>query len=798
MMTTFSILIPIVLALVLAFQRAAVSVWSIAYGILLVFAWFFFPGHSVSVLTIVYAVLVLVLNVLPVRRVISRGVLALFRRALPKMSETEQAALMAGTVSWEGDLFSGMPDWSKLEGYPKDSLRDDEKAFLAGPVNALCALLNDWEINHEMHALPEHVMTFIKENGFFGMIIPKEYGGLGFSALAHSQVITQLASICVAAATVVSVPNSLGPAELLLAYGTKEQKDYYLPRLASGEEIPCFALTSPVAGSDAGGMTDHGVVCEAELDGKKQLCIRLNWQKRYITLCPIATLLGLAFKLYDPDHLLGEKEELGITCALIPTNTEGVQTGRRHWPLMSAFPNGPTVGSDVLIPIDWIIGGRANAGEGWRMLMECLAAGRAISLPSMAMGGVKKAMFTSGAYAKVRQQFGVSLAQFDGIQAALARIGGLGFQCEALRLFSVTAIDRGEHAAVASAIAKAHTTEMSRQIILDAMDVHGGKGICMGPKNYLAQTYIESPICITVEGANILTRSLIIFGQGAVRCHPYVLAEMQAALANDLKAFDDAFFSHIGHLISNAVRSLVLGTTGGWGAGTRGKLHRRWVRRLGRMSAVFAFVSDVSMLCLGAKLKRLERLSERLGGMLSEMYMMSAALKYVSLHPKVEMTDVFEWSMQRAEFAFWEAFKDLLANFPNRIIAGLLRWWVNPCRSVGKPKDSLDKAVASMLVDAAPARDLLIKHVYRSQTANNPIGQIDEILSAIASCASLEKRVIKAKKEGVIDGYDFEAWVNDAVSKKIVSMEEGTELVSMHMMRMSLIHVNDFEDFSQV
>lgn len=797
MITSLSIFIPVFLALILAFHRAALSVWSIAYGVLLALGWCFFPGKHLFVLTSTYAVLVLFLTVLPIRRLISGIVLLLFRRAVPHMSETEKAALMAGTVSWEGELFSGMPDWSKLDAYPRDTLRDDEKAFLSGPVNALCAMLNDWEINHEMHALPEHVLSFMKEKGFFGMIIPKEYGGLGFSALAHSQVITQLASVCVAAATVVSVPNSLGPAELLLAYGATDQKEYYLPRLATGEEIPCFALTSPVAGSDASGMTDHGIVCEAEFEGKKQVCIRLNWQKRYITLCPIATLLGLAFKLYDPDHLLGDTEELGITCALIPTSTDGVQTGRRHWPLMSAFPNGPTVGHDVLIPIDWIIGGRENAGQGWRMLMECLAAGRAISLPSMAVGGVKKAMFSSGAYASIRHQFGVSLAQFDGIQAALARIAGLGFQCEALRLFSVSAIDRGEHAAVASAIAKAHTTEMSRQVILDAMDVHGGKAICMGPKNYLAQTYIESPICITVEGANILTRSLIIFGQGAVRCHPFVLGEMQAALANDRVSFDRLLFSHGGYCISNAVRSLVLGVTGGWGAGTRGTLHRRWHRRLGRMSAVFAFVSDVSMVCLGAKLKRLERLSERLGGMLSEMYLMSSALKYVSLHPQVDMNDLLEWSMQRSQYAFWEGFRDLLANFPNRFVAGLLRCWVNPFRSVKKPSDQLEKAIASVLVEATPARDLLVKHVYRAPTANNPLGHMDEIMSAVAACASLEKRVMQAKRERVISGYDFEAWVNDAVAKNIVSMEEGTELVSMHMMRMSLINVNDFDDFSQ-
>src|SRR5690348_2282799 len=619
--------------LVLGYFGAPIAVWTIAAAALLahlcVLAGFGFTTNVV--LAALFVVVAAVLNVPWLRRkAVTDHVLAMYRRILPDMSQTEKEAIDAGTVWWDADLFSGKPDWNKLLSVRAPRLSAEEQAFLDGPVEQLCAMCDDWQITHELQDLPPHVWQYIKDQGFLGMIIPKKYGGLGFSALAHSSVVMKLSTRSSAAAISVMVPNSLGPAELLLHYGTDAQKDYYLPRLAKGLEIPCFALTNPEAGSDAASIPDFGIVCKGTWQGKEVLGMRVTWDKRYITLGPVATLLGLAFRLYDPDHLLGEKEDLGITCALVPTNTPGVNIGRRHLPLNAVFQNGPNHGKDVFMPLDWIIGGKDYAGKGWMMLMGCLAAGRSISLPTSSTGGVKALTRFTGAYARVRSQFKTPIGKLEGVEEALGRIAANCYVMDATRVMTAGAVDLGEKPAVLSAIAKFHMTERARQAVNDAMDIHGGKGICLGPNNWIGRGYQMTPIAITVEGANILTRTLIIFGQGAIRAHPYVLREMRAAKemtgAEASREFDDALTSHIGHVIRNGVRALFHGLTSsrlGQVPRTGAPETRHYYRFSSRLAAAFAFLADVSMLAMGGALKRKEKISGRLGDVLSMMYLIS-------------------------------------------------------------------------------------------------------------------------------------------------------------------------------
>src|SRR5579885_1208558 len=562
------------------------------------------------------------LNLQPLRRALfSKPLLKIFRRVLPKLSETEQVALDAGTVGFEGELFAGKPDWSKLLSQPKPQLSAEEQTFLGGPCEQLCRMVDDWQITHELADLPPEVWEFVKHEKFFGMIIPKRYGGLEFSALAHSSVLQKLSSISTTLASTVSVPNSLGPAELLLSYGSEEQKNFYLPRLADGREIPCFALTGPYAGSDATSIPDFGVVCKQMVNGGNVLGVRLTFDKRYITLAPVATVVGLAFRLYDPDKLLGEATDLGITLALVPRETRGLEIGRRHLPLNIPFQNGPVRGKDVFVPLSQLIGGPDMAGHGWRMLVECLSVGRAISLPSNTTGGVRMAAIVTGAYARLRKQFGIAIGRFEGVEEALARIGGYAYLMTALSRATAAAVDRGEKPAVPSAIAKYHCTELAREVAREAMDVHGGKGVQLGPKNYLGRGWKGAPIAVTVEGANILTRSMMIFGQGAIRCHPYVLKELEATRIADYRerliAFDRVLFQHIGFAISNAARSFVLGLTHARiGAVPGDKYTRRFYRKLNRYAAALALVADSAMLLLGGKLKFKEKISARLGDVL--------------------------------------------------------------------------------------------------------------------------------------------------------------------------------------
>ena len=751
---------------------------------------------------IAFGVIALVLNVPWLRRaLISAPLLGTLRSALPQMSSTEREALEAGTVWWEGELFSGRPNWTRLHGLPVPRLSEEEQAFLDGPVEALCAMLDDWKITHELGDLPPHVWQFIKEQGFFGMIIPRQYGGKGFSALAHSEIVMKLTTRSGSAAVSVMVPNSLGPAELLLHYGTGAQKDHYLPRLAKGLEIPCFALTNPEAGSDAGGIPDYGIVCRGEWQGRSGvLGIRLTWEKRYITLGPVATLLGLAFRLYDPEGLLGGEEDVGITLALIPTDTPGVHIGRRHLPLNAVFMNGPNWGRDVFVPLDCVIGGIEYAGQGWRMLMNCLAAGRSISLPANAAGIAKLCALTVGAYGRVRTQFNLPLARFEGIEEAIARIGGNAYIMDAARVMTAGALDAGEKPSVVSAIVKYHLTERGRQVINDAMDVHAGKGICMGPSNYLARIYQGTPIAITVEGANILTRSMIIFGQGAIRGHPWVLKEIEAARETDPRtaaaALDAALFGHIGFVIGNTCRALWFGLTNARLIMAPGDDHtRRYYQQLTRMATGFAFLADMCLLLLGAALKRRELLSARLGDILSQMYLISAALKrYEDAGRPADDLPMLHWGVRDAFYRIQEAFFAVFGNLPQQGVAALLRLAVFPLgRLFRVPPDDIGRGVARTLIAPGPARDRLTRGVYISKDERDAVGALEAALRAVIAAEPIEAKLHAAAKVGAIASGRFrDEQIEDALRAAIIDAREANALRRADALRRKVIMVDDF------
>ena len=744
----------------------------------------------------------LVLNVVPIRRaLIAAPLLKPFKRALPQMSSTEREALEAGTVWWEGELFSGRPNWARLHGFPAPRLSVEEQAFIDGPVEALCALLDDWKITHETRDLPAHVWQFIKDQGFFGLIIPTEYGGKGFSALAHSEVVMKLTTRSGSAAVSVMVPNSLGPAELLLHFGTQAQKSHYLPRLAKGLEIPCFALTNPEAGSDAGGIPDYGIVCRGEWQGRSNvLGIRLTWEKRYITLGPIATLLGLAFRLYDPQRLLGAVEDLGITLALIPTDIPGVQIGRRHLPLDAAFMNGPNWGRDVFVPMDCVIGGIEYVGEGWRMLMSCLAAGRSISLPANATGIAKLCALTVGAYGRVRTQFNVPLAKFEGVEEAIARIGANAYMMDAARVMTAGALDIGEKPSVISAIVKYHLTERGRQVINDAMDVHAGKGICMGPSNYLARIYQGTPIAITVEGANILTRSMIIFGQGAIRGHPWVLMEIEAAREPAPRTaaakLDHALFGHVAFVIGNTCRALWYGLTNARLIIVPGDdATRRYYQQLTRMSTGFAFLADMCLFLLGGSLKRRELLSARLGDILSQMYLISAALKrYQDAGRPPDDLPMLHWGVRDALYRIQEAFFAVFGNLPQQGIAVLLRLVVFPLgRLYRVPPDEIGRAVARTLITPGPARDRLTHGVYIPSDEGDAVGALEAALHAVIAVEPIEAKLHAASKSGVIPAAEArDAQIEDARRAGIIDAAEATMLQRADMLKRKVIMVDDF------
>jgi acyl-CoA dehydrogenase len=788
-------------AVYLAYNRVGLLTSTIAMGAVLLVYLFYGSWHPLWMLILMLLYGVLIIPNLPDfrREKVTRPALDMYRTMLPSMSDTEREALEAGNTWWDGELFSGMPDWDKLMSFPAPKLSAEEQAFLDGPCEELCAMLDDWTISHELGDMPPEAWAFIKKHRFFAMIIPKQYGGLEFSAYANAMVIAKLASRNSTASSTVGVPNSLGPAELLLHYGTDEQKERWLPGLASGEEIPCFALTSTQAGSDAAALIDNGVVCKGTWEGKQTTGIRLNWDKRYITLAPVATVLGLAFKLYDPDHLIGETDEYGITAALIPTDLPGVNVGRRHNPLNIAFQNGPTSGKDVFVPLDFIIGGQEMAGKGWKMLVELLSVGRAITLPSTAAGGGQAAAYASGAYTQIRRQFNLPVAKFEGIGEALARIAGHTYIMNAAVSVTSGAIDQGEKPAVPSAILKYHCTELGRKVANDAMDVHGGKAIMMGPKNYVGRAYMATPIAVTVEGANILTRSLIIFGQGAMRCHPFVLRELQAAQDKDIERgltdFDEALFSHIGYAISNAARAFFLALTHAkFSKVPLNTPTRRYYQNVNRYSAAFALATDFAMLTLGGKLKVKELLSARLGDVLSSMYLASAVLKHFENQGR-RATDIplVEWSVRTLMYNAQEQLHSFLRNFPNRPIAILLRTIIFPRgRTYSAPSDDLGKKIVALITETGEARERLSEQAYKALAPNSPLGLLQEALQMSEKNLGMEKKLSQARKEGLIKSEYFGHQIEEAAKAEIISASEAAELRNYHEKVLYLLSVDDF------
>ncbi|SFD34193.1 acyl-CoA dehydrogenase [Collimonas sp. OK412] len=751
-------------AMALMQLRASAWIWLLAI-LLWIGGGFRFAGIGALAAVLLLLLMViptLIVAIKPLRyTLLSRPILQIFQRILPRMSETERDAIEAGTTWWDAELFSGKPAWDKLLQLPAPKLTIEEQDFFDNEVEQLCGLVSDWESTEIWQDLSPQAWQFVKEKGFLGMIIPKRYGGKEFSAYMHSQVIMKLSSHCSAAAISVMVPNSLGPAELLLQYGTEVQKDYFLPRLAAGEEIPCFALTSPYAGSDAAAIPDIGVVCVGSYDGQEMLGFRITWDKRYITLGPVATVLGLAFRVHDPDHLLAAdgSTDLGITCALIPTSHPGVVTGRRHWPLNAVFQNGPTSGKDVFIPLDWVIGGRDMIGKGWRMLMECLAAGRAISLPSSTVGFSKLAVRGTSAYVAMRHQFKIPIGKFEGVHEMLARMGGNLYLMDAVRRLSALAVDAGEKPSVISAISKYHVTERGRVLVNAGMDVLGGKGICMGPNNFLARSYQQMPIAITVEGANILTRCLIIFGQGAIRCHPYVLKEMAAAGEADqgkaLADFDQAFFAHISFVCANFSRTLLAGLTSGSlpGAPSAAPVElRHFYRAVNRMSAAFALLSDMSMFVIGGSLKFRERISGRLGDILSQLYLVSSVLKrYEDDGRPQEDLPYVHWAIQDSLHQAQEAYLGVLDNFPNRALAILLRFIAFPFgRPYKLPSDALDSTVARIMQTDSDSRDRLTAGMHMPSTGQSPHAFGELAFQLIPQVNAIEARLKPAIQAGTL------------------------------------------------
>jgi acyl-CoA dehydrogenase len=733
-------------------------------------------------------------------RWISEPMLKLYRRVTPPMSDTEREALDAGSVWWDGELFSGRPQWRKLRQLPAPTLSAEEQAFLNGPVEILCQMIDDWQITHEQRDLSPQVWQYIKDNGFLSMIIPKAYGGLEFSALAHSEVVMKIATRSITAAVTVMVPNSLGPSKLLLEYGTQREKDYYLPRLAKGVEIPCFALTSPQAGSDAGAIPDFGIVCKQDYEGQKDvLGIRLTWDKRYITLGPVATLLGLAFKLYDPDHLLGDEENIGITLALIPTDTEGVTIGRRHYPINLVFMNGPNSGKEVFIPMDQVIGGVERVGQGWRMLMECLSDGRGISLPALSAGAGKMATRAVGGYARIRRQFKMPIGRFEGVEEALARIGGLTYMMDAARTLTAVALDRGEKPAVISAIVKYHLTENMRKVINDGMDVLGGAGICLGPRNLLARGYEGIPISVTVEGANILTRTMIIFGQGAIRSHPWIFKELEAIGEADpdvsLEKFDRALFGHMGFFNRNLFRSLWHGLTSSHFVLVRGKPPvKRYLQHLTRMSAAFALCTDVALMTLGGSLKRREKLSGRLGDILSHLYLASAALKRFEDqgNPREDLP-LLNWACQYNLYEIQKAFDGLLQNLPNRAMAWLIRWFVFPLGQHFKaPSDKLGHHIAELLLSPSAARDRLTAGLYIPESTDEQLGRIEDALVKVIKAEPAERRLRRELKNYTPDYTGLEGMLAAGLEQRIITELDADLIREAEAARNDVIQVDDF------
>ena len=795
------LLITIAVCWALAYFRVRLRIWTaVLAAVILLWTIGGHAGHTIVFLAwLSFMAAAVILNVTDLRcRFISRHLYSLFKRLLPSLSRTEREALEAGTVWWDGELFSGRPDWERLLGMPAARLSTEEEAFLAGPVEDLCRMLDDWRIVTELHDLPAEAWRFIREKGFFGLIIPKEYGGMGFSALAHSQVIVKIASRSFAAAVTVMVPNSLGPAELLLRYGTREQRDYYLPRLARGEEVPCFALTGPDAGSDAAAIPDTGVVCRGVFAGEEIVGILLNWEKRYITLAPVATVIGLAFRLLDPEHLLGPVDEPGITLALVPASTPGISVGSRHSPLGIPFQNGPITGRDVFIPVDWIIGGRERAGQGWIMLMEGLAAGRSISLPALSTGEGKLVARAAGAFAGVRRQFRLPIGRFEGVGEALAEIAGSVYLLDDARTMTCGAVDLGERPAVISAIVKYQSTEHLRRIINRGMDVLGGSGISLGPRNLLGLIHYSSPIGITVEGANILTRSMIIFGQGVIRCHPYILKEMQAVANPDtetgLAEFDRLLAGHFRFALANGARALFLGLTCGLLAKAPGGTARRYFQMTAHLAAAFALAVDITLLSLGGSLKRRESISGRMADILGNLYLMSALLKtFEERQQPHDELPLLKLGCAECLRGISDGFYGLTRNLPLRPAAWLLRILAFPLGlPSGVPDDRLVQSAARILMEPSAVRDRLTDGIYLPAELHEPLGRLEDALAKVIAAEPVERKLRDAVKDGrLMAGTDMTV-LDAGLQAGIITGAEAEMLVASWEARREATRVDDF------
>ncbi|GGX82381.1 acyl-CoA dehydrogenase [Litchfieldella qijiaojingensis] len=731
------------------------------------------------------------------RRWLSPKIFAMFQKVAPKVSDTERVALEAGTVGWDGELFTGRPAWDKLLAYRDDGLTEEERAFVDRQCTVAAGMCNAWEITRERADLPAELWDYLKKEGFFGMIIPKEYGGLGFSAKAQSAVLQKLA-VNETLMVTVGVPNSLGPGELLLKYGTQQQKDYYLPRLADGREIPCFGLTGPRAGSDATSLPDTGVVCKQVVDGEEVLGLRLNFEKRWITLAPIATVIGLAFRMFDPDHLLGKEEDLGITCALIRRNTEGLEIGRRHHPIGSPFMNGPIKGKDVFVPLDTIIGGPEMAGQGWRMLVECLSVGRCITLPSGATGTSRYALGWTGGFARIRRQFNLPVAEMEGVQEPLARMASLTYISQAAVMQTANLIDHGEKPAVPSAILKSQLTEFQRNVLADAMDIHGGKAVTLGPRNYIGIGYSANPVAITVEGANIMTRNLMIFGQGAIRCHPYVLEELAAQEANDPQAFDKAFFAHAGLIFGNAARAFTQRLGLGKAATPFDEVAAPYAQDVARLAAGFGLCADAAMASLGADLKSREMLSARLGDVLSNLYLTSMVLKHWHESDKVEgEATLLHYSCQTLLYRAEQALVELFDNLPNRALGKLLSVVVMPLgRRWHKPKDDLTREIAQSVSHHTSLRSKLIDYTWDQQDGQreNPLARYNALLADYPKAEPIYRKVNKAYAKGElpVEALHPEQRVEAALEAGILSEEEAHFMREFEAEVLDMLSVDDF------
>ncbi len=788
-------------AIVLAYFRATLRVSAITAGMLFL-AYLVFGTRSL-ILLLILLVTTVVLALLSIDEIrikrITAPLFSWYRKVLPAVSPTEQIAIDAGTVWWEGEIFRGDPDWQRLLAAARTELTEAERAFIDGPVEELCRMSNAWEISFRDADIPQNIVEFIKKHKFLGMIIPAEYGGLEMSPVAQILALTRIFSVG-GIGNFVSVPNSLGPGELLVKYGTDEQKQHYLPRLADGEEIPCFALTAPLAGSDATSIPDTGVVSKGQWQGEEIIGMRLNINKRYITLAPIATLIGLAFKLKDPDHLIGDVEDYGITCALVPRDTPGLDIGRRHYPIGDPFLNGPIVGQDIFVPLDFIIGGKELAGQGWRMLIECLSTGRAISLPTISSSIAKNALAATGAYARIRRQFGLPIAEFEGIQKPLARMAGFTYIINAATMQTAHAISAGARPAVAASILKYHCTEMARQAINDGMDIQGGKAVMKGPKNTLSAAYESVPVATTVEGANILTRNLMIFGQGAIRCHPYVLKEMELAGKGDepatVEAFDRILFAHIGNVYRNSAHAFVHALTGSlFCAGYRSSPMRRYYRYVTRLSAAFAVMADVAMLTMQAGLKKREMISARLGDLLSMLYLTSMVLKhYQDQGSPGELKPVVEWSCRYLLSRYEEAMHELLTNLPNRPAAWKMRLGVFPLgRRFNPPPDALEREIAELVTHDTEARRKLIDGIYQTADDSSLAGKYQQTLAMADKFAPLINKLRKAVRDGAIPDLPGIELVDVAENAGLINAEEAGQLRDFDGRVMDIINVDDFD-----